>query len=679
MDDHTPTSAADSFASELNLALQSPPPMLVQSPYGARSSGEFDTLSVSSSSMKRSRADIATPRKPGTQEARAQQDMEFINTPARAPSSMKRHMRTGSPVSRTLVEPNSGLDIPDVVDAVIVDSSPPRFALAQSDDQQMEVSRIVTSDEEVFGSPVAIKVLSPQTKLTLEATAAVDAMQIVSFEPTLAAPVADIVEDTVIAEADTQMMAMMAVDSAMAKADTQMMAVDPVEPSFSSLIVVETVSPEAIFQAALKASNSETASLTAVSVTPEPGVQAPVGRPQVVRARSERAELTTAKIFDDPELMNAASVPLPSTPSMDRKSVTPQKFDKKDPSDFFIPTDWLMDPGTVKRSGRQTDAPNTPLKQYSPTSNSDSLIPVTPANQKLLDSLEIQWVSPRQVPKFSQVDVDAIRAEYEDQIKRQNELREKLLQAVKEEYSVNMRKQEDKAEQLLKEAEDMFQAHLEHREQEFAKMLEDEQQRHLVEIARSEEERRMESYELTKDIDSFISERAEIIAERDDKQTKLDEYMARTSKVYEEKDAECTNLTHELGKMALDRQRLQKQLLDAVARAEALNEEKNDAQMRIEALTSENVHFEQLTSALRNDVLVAEERTSKIKEHAQGTLARANDEISSNHEQLTQSRHNEEALKAQLAKADARSRSLQIQFESMKRQNTELLELCEGL
>ncbi|KAJ2141853.1 hypothetical protein IW143_005567 [Coemansia sp. RSA 520] len=155
--------------------------------------------------------------------------------------------------------------------------------------------------------------------------------------------------------------------------------------------------------------------------------------------------------------------------------------------------------------------------------------------------------------------------------------------------------------------------------------------------------------------------------------------MARTSKVYEEKDAECTNLTHELGKMALDRQRLQKQLLDAVARAEALNEEKNDAQMRIEALTSENVHFEQLTSALRNDVLVAEERTSKIKEHAQGTLARANDEISSNHEQLTQSRHNEEALKAQLAKADARSRSLQIQFESMKRQNTELLELCEGL
>ncbi|KAJ2203680.1 hypothetical protein IW143_005733, partial [Coemansia sp. RSA 520] len=395
--------------------------MLVQSPYGARSSGEFDTPSVSSSSMKRSRADIATPRKPGTQEARAQQDMEFINTPARAPSSMKRHMRTGSPVSRTLVEPNSGLDIPDVVDAVIVDSSPPRFALAQSDDQQMEVSRIVTSDEEVFGSPVAIKVLSPQTKLTLEATAAVDAMQIVSFEPTLAAPVADIVEDTVIAEADTQMMA---VDSAMAKADTQMMAVDPVEPSFSSLIVVETVSPEAIFQAALKASNSETASLTAVSVTPEPGVQAPVGRPQVVRARSERAELTTAKIFDDPELMNAASVPLPSTPSMDRKSVTPQKFDKKDPSDFFIPTDWLMDPGTVKRSGRQTDAPNTPLKQYSPTSNSDSLIPVTPANQKLLDSLEIQWVSPRQVPKFSQVDVDAIRAEYEDQIKRQNELRE---------------------------------------------------------------------------------------------------------------------------------------------------------------------------------------------------------------------------------------------------------------
>ncbi|KAJ2561129.1 hypothetical protein GGH12_004235 [Coemansia sp. RSA 1822] len=662
MDDHTTTSAADSFASESNLALQSPPPMLVQSPYGARSSSEFDTLSVSSSSIKRSRADIATPRKPGTQEARAQQEMEFINTPARAPPSMKRFMRSGSPVARTFVEPNSELDIPVVADADIVDSSPPRFALAQSDGQQMEVSRIVTSDEEVFGSPRAIKVLSPQTKLTLEAVAAVETMQIASFEPTSAASVADIVEDSVIIEADTQMM-----------------AVDPVEPPFNSLIVVETVSPEAVFQAALKASNSETASLTAVSVTPEPGVQAPVGRPQVVRARSERAELTTAKIFDDPELMTAASVPLPGTPSMDRQSVTPQKSDKKDPSDFYIPTDWLMDPGTAKRSGRQADAPNTPLKQYSPTSNSDSLIPVTPANQKLLDSLEIQWVSPRQVPKFSQADVDAIRAEYEDQIKRQNELREKLLQALKEEYVVNMRKQEDKAEQLLKEAEDMFQAHLEHREKEFAKMLEDEQQRHLVEIARREEERRVESDELTKEIDSFISERAEIIAERDDTQTKLDEYMARTSKVYEEKDAECTELTRELGKLALVRQRLQEQLLDAVARAEALNEEKNDAQMRIEALTSENVHFEQLTSALRNDVLVAEERTNKIKEHAQGTLARANDEIASNHEQLTQSRHNEEALKAQLAKADARSRSLQIQFESMKRQNTELLELCEGL
>ncbi|KAJ2381917.1 hypothetical protein GGI23_007478, partial [Coemansia sp. RSA 2559] len=189
--------------------------------------------------------------------------------------------------------------------------------------------------------------------------------------------------------------------------------------------------------------------------------------------RLEQPELTTAKILADPELMYAAAIPLPGTPGAGNQIKTPIKSaNAKYAADFMIPTDWLMDPSPSGR--RLLQHAESPLKRFSSSpngENANNLIPVTPANQKLLDSLEIQWMTPSRVPKFSDTEMDAVRAEYEEKMSRQNELREKLLETLKNEYSTNMRKQQDMAEQTLKEAEDMFQKMVEHKEREAAEKL----------------------------------------------------------------------------------------------------------------------------------------------------------------------------------------------------------------
>ncbi|KAJ2360966.1 hypothetical protein H4S01_005483, partial [Coemansia sp. RSA 2610] len=696
--------SSESFASESNLALQSPPPMLVQSP--RVDAGQFAETRTSMS-MKRTRADIATPQRPGTVEARTQQDMEFINTPARAPSAMKRQMRSGSPVSRTDAGNSpflAGPDNDDSADAAMADNAdamPPKFLLAGSHPDLSTAPSAPANDEAVFGSP---KPASPHTELKREAQAAeivsaVDAVEIISSGPIHSTDIAMVGEptqpaDTLAVEesvhlADTTMVedpAQIAditmiedVQPEVVVADTEAAPAAPVEcpaevdmsmmvvdASETALVSVDQVSPETVMAAALKVAVPEVDPIPAAPTAS--GAQTPAGRPHFTMTRGERAELTTARIFDDPDLMQAASVPLPGTPSLRNQSVTPARTGSKhDDSEFYIPADWLMDPSTAKRNGRPTDAPDTPLKQYSsPSGNGQSLIPVTPANQKLLDSLEIQWVSPRQVPKFSQADVDAIRAEHADQTKRDGELRDKVLQALKDEYAENMRKQEDKAEQLLKEAEDMFQAHLEHQEREFAKRLEAEEQRHQSEIARRDEDQRTQAEELGREIDNAISERTVIVAERDELRTMLDDYVATSSKLLEEREGQILGLTRELGKSSLERQNRDERILELQARVEELDEEKNEALVRMEAVTTENVQLEQLTSALRNDVLVAEERCTKIKEHATATLDKANTTIGSLTAERDQASHEATTFKSQAAKAEARLRSLTIQLESMK-------------
>ncbi|KAJ2858792.1 hypothetical protein GGI22_003232, partial [Coemansia erecta] len=162
------TSAIARTLEESNLALQSP--VLAQSPLlavGAPS--QIDDVKAVGS-MKRSRADMATPRKPGTAESRAQEITEFIDTPARAPPAMKRLMRDGSPVSRraslelnspnglsslpleqesgrSLVSATQSLSVAQA-DAVV---SPPKFSLAMGE----------------FGSDMAVDEPEPQSLLVM--------------------------------------------------------------------------------------------------------------------------------------------------------------------------------------------------------------------------------------------------------------------------------------------------------------------------------------------------------------------------------------------------------------------------------------------------------------------------------------------------------------------------------
>ncbi|KAJ1726602.1 hypothetical protein LPJ61_005076, partial [Coemansia biformis] len=743
---------SDSCPSDSDLALESlPPVMLAQSPHVSQ-----EGFGLPPPSVKRTRAEIATPKRPGTDEARAQLAMEYINTPDRAPSAMKRPMRSGSPLGRRTADGDDMLASSSISrdDGNMLGRSPlslvertkeallhassapvPRFPLALSDiagcadmmvdhpapgsDEAVFGSPTAAdSDEAIFGSPAAARSIRQSVSPLSEAKMGVASLAITGARPRF--PSAENTMGDAMLEDECEAMARtddgddgdddeataactpsvdqpghaaaMAIDSDPEPAEA--MAIDTVSHELAEnsetgrspatvAVVVDSVSPESILEAALKAVGPGVASPTGHdAAAPRAAVvMAPTTLPHVRMAGAARAELTTARIFDDPDLMNAAAVPLPATPSMGRHATTPlTKQGTNGSPDFYIPADWLMNPGTSSRGRQQHGAADSPLKRFSsPSREGDSLIPVTPANQKLLDSLEIQWVSPQQVPKFSEADVNAIRAEYEERMRRQNELREKLLLALKDEYAENMRKQEERAEQVLKEAEELFQAHIEQREHEFARRLEEQQQEQQQELAHRDEERRAEAAEFTREIDSAISERADIVAERDDLRTMLDDYVATSTRLLDEKEAEGAGLTRELGKLTLERQRLQEQLDDALARAEALATDRGEALARSDALSAETARLEQLAAALRNDVLVAEERSTKIKGHAENTLAKANDEITSAHEQLAASREETATLKSQAIKADAKARSLQIQLDSMKRQNEELLKLCEGL
>ncbi|KAJ2448049.1 hypothetical protein EV183_005618 [Coemansia sp. RSA 2336] len=667
MDSPAPeTTKEESFAFESNLALQSPPPMLVQSPCLSKQPQEVESQPPLSS-MKRTRADIATPKKPGTVEAQRQQEMEYIATPARAPSAMKRMMRSESPDVHT-ADNGDSLCLPAQLplSSSKLNQSPPKFLLEQKDTPRSLKSPVIDDGDELFGSPQALKdkhlneeeqvQLDPQSEMVVEADG--------TFKPDENSN-----EQTVVVTEDSDI-------EFTIKAETETLSSMVIDTESSAMpdhaMLVGKVTPEAIAEAALAPGTMDTDVASATKAEEQaPQTPAAIAKRFPAAAattdRSERAELTTAKIFDDPELMHAAAVPLPGTPSLNNQSVVTPCRESKD-SDFSIPTNWLMDLNTVKRGGQQA-RPDSPTQKFD---KENSLIPVTPASQKLMDSLEIQWVSPSKVAKYSQEYVDQLKAEYEAKLQNQKELSEKLMREAQAEHEAKMRRKDEETDQMLKEADEMINASTEHQEREYAKKLAEQEQKHQEEIRKRDEE-------LGQEIDTIINERKEIIEERDQLRATLDDYVATSTKLLEEKDAETVGLTRELGKLTLDRQRLQEQLQEALARADALEEEKTDSLVRIEALTTENMRLDQLTSALRNDVLVAEERCTKIKDHAQNTLAQANAEIQSNHEQLTQAREEAATTKAQAAKAEARLRSVQIQLDSMKRQNQELLALCEGL
>ncbi|KAJ2621242.1 hypothetical protein GGI25_003434 [Coemansia spiralis] len=741
MDEKSETPSSLRKFDESNLALQSPP-MLAQSPLLTKSEDAFERPM---GSMKRTRADIATPRKPGSDEARMQEEMSFINTPARAPPAMKRLMRNGSPVSRrTSLEPDSSSDLYSLppehdsggslisatqsLSVALPDSatSPPKFDLANiadssnivadSSDKQpptyhidvddpfvddtMAMSPDVTVSETLqeqqeqkepgqLPEQTIFKGQQQEQKL-IEGT---PFKQLPATAPKPESP-ESMETDSCVPAKDTQEAAVEVTDGCHTITDTDEKLIDdaiPAESDSEIEFATESMHLRSPFSATLAVDSKADAASSEVEME---DVQAEnikddvfadnlaSPRKEIISlpsTRLEQPELTTAKILSDPELMYAAAIPLPSTPALNSQTKTPIRSAKqKDSADFYIPTDWLMD---MSPSGQHTQDNESSLKHFSSPNaeNDENLIPVTPANQKLLDSLEIQWMTPRRVPKFSEADMEEVRAEYEEKMKRQNELREKLLETLKEEYASNMRKQQDMADQALKEAEEMFQTVMEHKEREFADKLAVELKKQSDEFARRDEESRVQVAELLREINNSNDERALLSVQKDEVQTMLDEYEAASTKLLEDKEAETMGLTRELGKLTLERQRLQEQLEEANAHVNSLAMEGAETANRVESLITENARLEELSGALRNDVLVAEERSAKIKEYAEGTLAKANTEIANLHERLTASQQEAAALKLQSTKAEARVKSLQIQLDSAKRQNEELLALCNNL
>ncbi|KAJ2857232.1 hypothetical protein J3B02_001143 [Coemansia erecta] len=402
----------------------------------------------------------------------------------------------------------------------------------------------------------------------------------------------------------------------------------------------------------------------------------------------EKPDLTSARILSDPDLLHAASVPLPATPAMNGNQLTPPRKKSPNPtrfsapgssgsSDFLIPTDWLMSPDPKKKQDESSAVSTPPLK--SGTSAGGNLVSMTPVNQKLLDSLEIQWVSPRRVPKYSEVDMEEARRGYEEKLAQRDELHRMIMESVKEEFAAKMREVEKKAEQEIRKAFDAHKQQMERLVLEHGETLKAERRKHTEDISRRDEDTRIQVAELNREVEQGIAERASIVEQRDKYQMDLEQLVSLSAQMEQEKDSHIHGLEQELGNMAVERQRLTQQLNEALSTAEDLNSELDGAVKRVEDLTTENIRLDQENSTLHSDIGVAEQRNVAIKEHAEKMLATANSEIANIHDQLNSARHEIQALKTQVSRAESRSKSLQIQLDSAKRQNEELLALCERI
>ncbi|KAJ1840642.1 hypothetical protein LPJ73_006361, partial [Coemansia sp. RSA 2703] len=524
-DDFTKTPNSKNSGQDSFLSLQSPPPSMAFSP-SSQSRGTFET----GGSMKRSRADIATPQKARTMEAIRQERMEFINTPARAPSATKRIMvgRSESPTRHDesaqmmrLVEAET-----ETLSIHSVESSPTfKFALgAESLPKWKEVQGSLSGDASMdwddFGDGAGARTVvvdaaadDPddglfETDNGPHSSAADDTVVINSVYPEKdnSSGIVTSTEsgaenkqagiETTTLETQTQVSPAPAGNSDDNDSEfefniTQPQNLQTRQPTTSaanafaskslspqsvsehsntrnmSPVVTQTVestliqSPvHSLASSAIRGNEDQDTDMMATdtptknadevsrhSVSARTPITYESGSNMMDLLTSEpiehaKPELSSAKILSDPALVNAACVPLPGTPSMDVNKVTPQKSPGTKPADepdIFIPTDWLMSPERKNTNG--VSAMTTPIKHISsPGTGADgNLVSVTPVNQRLLDSLEIQWVSPRRVPKFSEVEMDEVKSGYEDQLAKRDQLHRMIMDSVKEEFAAKMR------------------------------------------------------------------------------------------------------------------------------------------------------------------------------------------------------------------------------------------------
>ncbi|KAJ2777722.1 hypothetical protein GGI15_004413 [Coemansia interrupta] len=391
-------------------------------------------------------------------------------------------------------------------------------------------------------------------------------------------------------------------------------------------------------------------------------------------------ELPSARILSDPALVNAACVPLPGTPSMDVNQVsspkTPEKQVANEP-DFFIPTDWMMSPERKNTNGGSAMA--TPLKHAMPSGADGNLVPVTPVNQGLIDGGGVNFVSPRRIAKYSEMDMDDVKHGYEDKLAKHEQLHKMIMDSVKEEFAAQMREVEKNAEIERRRVHDEHKQQMEQLRRGYDETLKAERARFMEDIARRDEETRIQANELSREIEAGHAERASIIEEREKYKSELEQLLTSYIENEDKLNSRIQGLERAISDSTLQRQDVEKQLTETLTAAEELGAERDEALQRIEDLTSENIRLDELSSNLRSDILVAEERSTKIREYAEGTLAGANAEIATLREQLAGAQHEIHMRKTQISKAEARARSLQIQFDGTKRQNEELLALCDRM
>ncbi|KAJ1723219.1 hypothetical protein LPJ53_002431 [Coemansia erecta] len=778
-DDFTKTPNSKNSGHDSFLSLQSPPPPIAFSP-GSHSRETFET--TGGGGMKRSRADIATPQKAGTMEAARQERMEFINTPARAPSATKRIMvgRSESPTRldesaqmMRLVETETetlsihSVDSPPAFKFALGGEPLPRWKemqgslgsgaaaaaataasmdwddgdgagartvvldaaadepedcffeadnglLSSAADDTVVINSVYSARDNSVGNragivtPAGFGVEDKQARNETTTTTTQTQTQ------TSSAPVGDSDDNDSefefnIAQPQNSKTPQSATSTTNASASKSLSPQPVPQHSTSrtmSPVVTQAAEPaftqlpgRSLASSAIHGNDDQDIDMMA---TDSPTRDARENTEHSASARTPvryeggstmdllsagpiartKPELPSAKILADPALVNAACVPLPGTPSMDVNQVTPQKSPGKKAAnepDIFIPTDWLMSPERKNTSGGSAMA--TPLKRVSsPGTGADgNLVSVTPVNQRLLDSLEIQWVSPRRVPKFSEVDMDEVKSGYEDQLTKRDQLHRMIMDSVKEEFAAQMREVEKNAEIERRRAHEEHARQIEQLRRGYDETLKAERARFMEDIARRDEDTRIQANELSREIEAGHAERALIIEEREKLKVELEELLTKYIENEDRLNARIQGLERAISDSTLQRQDVEKQLTETLTAAEELGAERDEALQRIEDLTSENIRLDELSSNLRSDILVAEERSAKIREYAEGTLAGANAEITTMREQLAGANHEIHILKAQNSKAEARARSLQIQFDGTKRQNEELLALCDRI
>ncbi|KAJ2776174.1 hypothetical protein GGI15_004924 [Coemansia interrupta] len=252
----------------------------------------------------------------------------------------------------------------------------------------------------------------------------------------------------------------------------------------------------------------------------------------------------------------------------------------------------------------------------------------------------------------------------------QQELRQKLVRCLQDDYTNCIQSQQLKATSMLHEAEERFRIQMEELKRETEQRLADQELKHKQDIESQAQEFQQHIKKLSTDV-------SELTAERDELHAMLEDHILTSSKFIEQKDAECSGLSREIGQLTLERQRLQSDLEEIRSDLQAMVAERGEIQERADLLAAENMRLDSANSNLGSDILVAEERNTKIREHAEETLLKANNEIQRLQQDIALVQQEMDILRTRTSKAETRARSLQIQLESTKQQNADLLALCE--